>query len=124
MSAVLLAVHILACVVLIVTILLQAGKGGGLAGSAFGGGMGGGGGSVFGGSGAGSFLSKVTTYLAIVFLLTCLGLFHTSRSGDTIPETAAERLRGKGAPVPLQNVQAPKPLTDTETPASQGEEGK
>jgi preprotein translocase subunit SecG len=124
MTAVLLAIHIIACVVLIVTILLQAGKGGGLAGSAFGGGIGGGGGAVFGGSGAGSFLAKVTTYLAIVFLLTCLALYYTSRSGDTIPQTAAERMLGKGTPVPLQSTQTPQPLTETEKPAGQGEEGK
>ncbi len=125
MTAVLLAVHILACVVLIVTILLQAGKGGGLAGSAFGGGVGGGGGAVFGGSGAGSFLAKVTTYLAIVFLLTCLGLHHKYRSGDAEQEeTASERQRGEGVPVPVQPVQGPQSVTETETPAVQSEDGK
>jgi len=68
----LLLVHILICVALIIVVLLQSAKGEGLAG-AFGGG-GGLSGAVFGGRGAASFLSKATTVLAILFMVSCLSL--------------------------------------------------
>ena len=51
---------------MVVVILLQSGKGQGLAGS-IGGGMAGQ--SVFGGRGAGDFLSKTTAYLATAYFL-------------------------------------------------------
>jgi preprotein translocase subunit SecG len=51
-------------------ILMQSSKGGGLAG-AFGGG--GGVGSMFGGRGVATFLSKVTTILAVLFMLSSVG---------------------------------------------------
>jgi len=56
---------------MIVIILLQAGKGQGLAG-AIGGGMAGQ--SMFGGRGAGDFLSKTTSYLAVAYMVLALGL--------------------------------------------------
>jgi preprotein translocase subunit SecG len=70
MTALLMIIHILICVFLIISILLQSSKGGGLAGM-FGGG-GGGMGGVFGGRGAASFLSKVTLWLGVGFALTSI----------------------------------------------------
>ena len=119
MTVFLLIVHVIVCIVLMGSILLQAGKGGGLAGGAFGGV--GGGGAVFGGTGAATFLTKVTTYVAIVFFLTCIGLWHSSRSGDTLPKTAAERMLEEGGPVPLSSpvapVGEPQPAGSAESPA-------
>jgi len=66
METFLIIIHFLVTVLLMVVILLQSSKGGGLAG-VFGGG-GGGMGAVFGGRGAASFLSKLTTVLATLFL--------------------------------------------------------
>lgn len=63
-------VHVFVCIFLILVILLQAGKDGGM-GSALGGG---GSGSVFGGRGAGSFLGKVTAACAGLFFVTSLTL--------------------------------------------------
>jgi preprotein translocase subunit SecG len=57
-------VHILICVALILVVLLQAGKGGGLAG-AFGGSAAT---TLFGGRGAATFLAKTTSGLAIAFM--------------------------------------------------------
>jgi len=127
----LLFVHIIVCIVMIVSILMQAGKGGGLAGGAFGGGaMGGGGGSqLFGGGGAATFLTKVTSYAGLAFFLTCIGLWFTARSANPIPESAAERmLREQQTPVPItQPAQLPTttlpgvesaPQTTTETGSS------
>ncbi len=59
--------HIVVCLLLAVSILMQASKGGGIA-AAFGGGQGNIG-AVFGGRGAGDFLSKLTIVLAIIFML-------------------------------------------------------
>lgn len=116
METVLLIIHILVCIFIIVAVLMQASKGGGLAG-AFGG-AGGQAGAMFGGAGAGTFLSKLTTWLAVVFFLTCILLWHVSRSADELPETAAERiLREQGVPVPLQSVGQPQPLGGTEPAA-------
>ena len=69
MVAFLTIIHALTCVFLVISILLQSSKGGGLAGM-FGGG--GGMGNVFGGRGAASFLSKVTMWLGVGFGITSL----------------------------------------------------
>ncbi len=69
MLAFFLLVHVLICLILMVSILMQSSKGGGLAGT-FGGA---GGGAVFGGRGMGTFLSKVTTIAGVVFFLSSIG---------------------------------------------------
>jgi preprotein translocase subunit SecG len=69
MFGLVIGIHILICALLIVVVLLQSGKGGGLAG-AFGGA--GGIGAVFGGQSAATFLTKATRYLAIGFMVTSL----------------------------------------------------
>lgn len=70
--------HVLICVFLVVTILLQAGKGADL-GAAFGAGSSQ---SLFGARGAATFLTKLTTVVAILFLATSLTLatLHKDRS--------------------------------------------
>jgi preprotein translocase subunit SecG len=62
-------VHVLVCLFLISVILLQAGRGQGLSWGTFGGSPQ----SILGTKTA-SFLTKVTTACAIIFLLTCIGL--------------------------------------------------
>jgi len=57
--------HVFTAIFLMLSILMQSSKGGGLSGT-FGGG---GSGSVFGGRGAATFLSKVTTGLAVAFMV-------------------------------------------------------
>jgi preprotein translocase subunit SecG len=71
MAGLLLGLHVLISFALIVVVLLQSGKGGGLAG-AFGGG--GGMGAVFGGQAAATFLTKATRYLATAFMITALSM--------------------------------------------------
>jgi preprotein translocase subunit SecG len=61
-------VHVVACILLIVAVLLQSGKDAGLSG-AFG--MGGGGQTIFGAR-AGDVLTRATTVLAVTFVITCL----------------------------------------------------
>ncbi len=92
MYGAILAIHILVSLGLVVTVLLQSGKGGGLAG-AFGGG--GGAGAVFGGQTAAGFLTKATRYLAVVFMLTSLTLAFVVRSRNT--SAVLEGLQGQQA---------------------------
>ncbi len=70
MTTLLVIVHVIVCFVLILVILLQAGRGQGLSGATFGGGNVQ---SLFG-TRAADFLTKATTVSAICFLLTCVVL--------------------------------------------------
>jgi preprotein translocase subunit SecG len=72
MTALITFLHVFVCLFLIISILLQSSKGGGLAGIM--GGGGGGMGNIFGGRGAASFLAKVTMYLGIVFAVTAFSI--------------------------------------------------
>lgn len=70
MTVVLVILHVAICFILIAVILLQAGRGQGLAGSSF---SGGGVQSLLG-TRAADVLTKATTVAAILFLFTCIGL--------------------------------------------------
>ena len=82
-----------ACILLPIIILLQDSKGEGLSSSAFGG-AGSSMQSVLGGQGAATFLSKVTTWLAIGFMVMALFLmrFYGETGGELKPlqEEAAQ----------------------------------
>jgi preprotein translocase subunit SecG len=82
MSTILIIVHVVVCVALIMIVLLQTGKGADM-GAAFGGG---GSQTLFGSTGASTFLSKATTGAAIIFMLTSLALAYISshRTADSI----------------------------------------
>ena len=88
-------VHIVGCLFLILVVLLQAGKGGGM-GIAFGGG---GSQTVFGSSGAGNFLTRLTSITAAVFLVTSLTLAHYSSRQDNrrLQQLASEKATQKKA---------------------------
>src|SRR5687767_9227336 len=80
MFTVLTIVHVFICLFLIVVVLLQAGKGGGM-GIAFGGG--GGSQTVFGSSGAGNFLTRLTAGFAIAFFANSMILAYLSSQSDS-----------------------------------------
>ena len=112
MENLILAIHYSVCSFLIVVILLQAGKGADI-GAVFGGGSG----TVFGSRGAATFLSKVTTVMAVVFLITSISLASISRnkSESSILKTVPQK---QGAPgmVPPPPVVPPVPGgTETQT---------
>ena len=78
-------VHIIAAVVLIGVVLLQSGKGADM-GAAFGGG----GSAVFGPSGPGDMLTRLTTIMAIVFMATSLTLAVLSAKRTSVFDDVEE----------------------------------
>lgn len=80
MTTVLMVIHLLVCLSLIGIVLIQGGKGAEL-GSAFGGGSSQ---TLFGGRGAATFLGKMTTVVAIVFMITSLLLAVIAVRGGSV----------------------------------------
>ncbi|HJO62741.1 MAG: preprotein translocase subunit SecG [Desulfobacterales bacterium] len=74
MSLILIMIHVIASIALIMIVLLQTGKGTDM-GAAFGGGSSQ---TLFGSTGASTFLSKATTVAAIIFMITSLSLAYLS----------------------------------------------
>jgi preprotein translocase subunit SecG len=70
MSTLITVLHVIVCLFLMLTVLLQSGKGGGM-GGAFGGGNAA---TVFGGSGGSTFLRKLTAGAATIFMTTSMVL--------------------------------------------------
>ncbi|MFH2011828.1 MAG: preprotein translocase subunit SecG [Pseudomonadota bacterium] len=66
-------IHVIMCTALILIVLLQTGKGAEM-GAAFGGSSS----TIFGSSGPGSFLEKLTAAAAVIFMLTSLTLAYFS----------------------------------------------
>ncbi len=97
-------IHVLACFILIMVVLLQAGKGANM-GAAFGGSSQ----TVFGSSGAGTFLGKMTAAVAVIFMLTSLFLTYTvSRKGSALFERTQAPVTRQAIPAaPAQNAAIP-----------------
>ena len=89
MTIFLVIIHVLVCIALIMIVLLQTGKGSDM-GAAFGGGSSQ---TLFGSTGASTFLSKATTGAAIIFMVTSLGLAwmssHRTGSESIVTDTPA-----------------------------------
>jgi preprotein translocase subunit SecG len=96
--------HVLACLFLILVILVQPGKSGGL--GAFGGG---GATQVFGGRGAGNLLTRTTWTTAGIFFMTSLTLAYLNSSiGDSLEDAAKKKDQVELGPI-KQEPAAPKP---------------
>ena len=115
-------VHILICLLLVLTVLLQAGKGGGLAGS-IGGGMSSS--SVLGGRTASTFLTKATAILATAFIVSCLVQSVAFQTAVTSPTTATQRVMEEGSlpiiPAPLGEAGSllDEPVTEEVPPSAE-----
>ncbi|RLA81455.1 MAG: preprotein translocase subunit SecG [Deltaproteobacteria bacterium] len=94
MSGLILGIHILACLLLIVVVLVQTGKGAEI-GAVFGGGASS---TIFGSAGPAGFLTKVTTVVAIVFMLTSLLL--TVFTSKPVTKTVVDQPPRQEAPMP------------------------
>jgi preprotein translocase subunit SecG len=79
------SVHVLVCLILIVLVLLQKGKGAEI-GAVFGGSSAA---TLFGSRGAGSFLTKLTTWAAVVFMITSFYLAYVALNADGVGRFAA-----------------------------------
>jgi preprotein translocase subunit SecG len=91
--------HVIVCLMLMLVVLIQPGKSGGL-GAALGGA---GAQQIFGGRGAGNFLTRTTWIAATVFFLTSVTLAYVSTStGDSLEDLANQ-------PVPVPAVPADEP---------------
>ncbi|MBP7342237.1 MAG: preprotein translocase subunit SecG [Smithellaceae bacterium] len=112
-------IHIVVCVSLILIVLLQAGKGADM-GAAFGGSSQ----TVFGSSGAGTFLGKLTAAIAIIFMLTSITLTYTASrktsnlmEGVTAPVTRQEAPAAPG-PAPAAPAATPGAIPAEKAPAA------
>jgi len=118
MTVLLVIIHVIVCVALIMIVLLQTGKGADI-GAAFGGG---GSNTLFGTTGASTFLSKATTVAAIVFMLTSLVLAYITshrQSSSIVTETpaAVETKAPETPPAPGSEPAPAAPETKPDAPA-------
>ena len=100
-------VHAITCLLLIVAVLLQAGRGGGMGAA-----LGGASAQIFGGRGASTFLAKLTTGLAVVFFLTSITLATMSSRNQSAVEKALEDA------AKTKTTEATAPAADTAAPAA------
>ena len=91
MSTFLTVIYVIVCLFLILVVLLQAGKGGGL-GALSGGSTQ----SVFGGAGAANFMTRLTMVVAALFMFLSATLAYMSSSGQRTLDEAAARAKSLG----------------------------
>src|SRR5687767_9964356 len=89
MSTLVTVVHVIVCLFLMLTVLLQSGKGGGM-GAAFGGGNAA---TVFGGSGASGFLKRLTAIAGTIFMVTSmvLAFISSQNTADALDKFGQEQ---------------------------------
>jgi len=98
--------HVVVCIILILVILLQAGKGANM-GAAFGGASQ----TVFGSSGPAGFLGRMTTVVAILFMITSLTLSYMAvHKGKSVMGGASRAgVEKQALPVQPQQPALPSP---------------
>jgi preprotein translocase subunit SecG len=96
-------VQIVICILLVVIILLQEGKKG--MGAIFGGSSS----SVFGARGAGNILTKITSVLAILFMLNSVWMSYISSSDKSVVKIEQQAEKTTPAPVAAQPAEEKKP---------------
>ncbi len=98
MTILLMILHIMVCLFLIAVVLLQSGKGAEI-GAAFGGSSQ----TIFGSRGAATFLSKMTTIAAVVFMVTSLLLaIVTSKGSSVVKRTVVPQQSVPAQEMPMQ----------------------
>ena len=88
--------HVMACIFLILVILIQPGKSGGMGVFGTAGAQ-----QVFGGRGAGNFITKTTWATAGLFFATSVTLAYLSSSSDEALLKRSEQMAKETAPVKL-----------------------
>lgn len=97
MWGILVVLHVIICIVMIMIILLQTGKGAEI-GAAFGGGYSQ---TLFGSAGPVGFLNKLTTVVAIMFMMTSLLLALMAGRPHTPPVRTPVPMGDRGPSTPL-----------------------
>ena len=115
MGTLILTLHVVACIVLVVLVLLQSGKEG--MGVIFGGGSS----SLFGSSGAGGILVKLTAFIAVLFIITSLSynVITSSKSPEEslVDKVEAVQIDEPAAPQTAAPAQNNAPAENSTTPA-------
>ena len=109
----LLFLHLLICFSLVCVVLIQSGKGGGLAGGAFGGSAQ----TVFGGRGATDFITRATMVLGAAFFVTSLTLALMSSGGARARSLIQEQARHASGAAPAQ-LPGQRPPSTSPAPAA------
>jgi preprotein translocase subunit SecG len=112
---VLVTLHVAVCFVLVIVIMLQSGSAADLAG-AFGGA---GSQTAFGPRGAATFLSRATTWCAVVFMLTSLTLYFKRDTAESSIGSVIEQTNPRSAPTPAPAGTGNKPAAPS-LPATPG----
>lgn len=122
MATFLLILHIFVSFSLIFIVLIQGGKGAEM-GAAFGGGSSQ---TVFGGRGATSFLSRITTYVAVLFMITSLmlAIVSTKGTGGSVVKQAPAPATQGAIPTDQQGASPVPPGTGSPVPPAQAPAGK
>ena len=107
MTYVLIFLHVFVCIAMIGIVLLQSGKGAEM-GASFGAG---GSQTVFGASGGNTFMNKLTTGAAIIFMLTSLTLAHLSSTGSSSSIMSSKKAPVQPAAPQQQSAPAPAPAS-------------
>lgn len=113
MGTIILAVHIITCVFLIIFVLLQAGKGAD-AGATFGGI-----GQTYFGSQSGNILTKITSVLAVIFMLTSIGLtilYHQKISKSVVSGFVSPESVNEAVPADTDTSKTTVPPLEQEKP--------
>jgi preprotein translocase subunit SecG len=115
MGTALIILHVVVCIALIMIVLLQTGKGADM-GAAFGGGSSQ---TLFGSSGASTFLTKATTFAAVIFMLTSLTLAY--RASHRASESIIQDTRPPMEQPVVPPTPSPTPENATQPEATQPE---
>ena len=108
--------YVFVCLFLILVVLLQSGKGGGL-GSAFGGGASQ---QIFGGAGAGNLLTRLTAVFAFVFMALSVWLAFLSTSGEQALDRAVrEQSAAQEAAQEVEEAEAQDAAAEAEAAAAE-----
>ena len=109
MYSILIVIYVIVCVLLVLTVLLQQGKGAEI-GAVFGSSD-----TIFGSAGPASFLNKITSGLAVLFMV--LALVLTYLSAHRVEDSIMQDVEVITVPVTTETVETvPAPVTGVEKP--------
>ena len=112
MQSLLTVVHIITCILLILVVLIQSGKGAEISAS-----FGGSSQTVFGSSGGANFFTRLTTALAAIFMLTSVTLTMLANSAKKSLFEGQTAVPAQSAPVALPSTPEAESKPSAQTPA-------